>query len=178
MSDTQEKFLTQKVCKKCCTQLNNCYKFIIQAREVYEQYLLTINNLSTQNDTKDFVDIPEPLIEVPIDFITIEKGTVITKNSPIATSSEFTMAIEIKTDPTLLECSPNIDETMTNDKLQVNVIKDEKPESVEENTESKYNGNDKLSTLTKEQEQKYLTTYEKQKYIFSEKFPIRKCRID
>ena len=172
MSDTQEKFLTQKVCKKCCTQLNNSYKFIIQVRDVYEQYLLTINDLSTQNDSIDFGDIPEPLIEVPIDLIPIEKITLITRNSPITA-----MAIEIKTDPTLLQCTPNIDEIMNNHKMQVNEIKDEKPESVEENTEPKYNENDKFSTLTKEHKQKYPAP-EEQKYIFNKKFPIRECRID
>ena len=157
--------------------MNNCYKFITQAREIHEQYLSTINNLPIENDTKDFEDIPEPLIEVPIDLIPIEKSALQTKDSPIATNSVSLIANDIKTEPALLDCIPNSDETMNDDKLQTNDIKEEKPELLVENTDPKLNEKEKVLTLAKDHdEQKDLAddpTYEEERYVFHEKFPIR-----
>ena len=142
-----------------------------------EQYLSTINDLPTENDTKDFEDIPEPLIEVPIDLIPIEKSPLQTKDSPIATNSVSLIANDIKTEPAVLDCTQNSDETMNNDKLQTNDIKEEKPELLEENTEPKSNEKDKVLTLRKDHdEQRDLAddpTYEEERYVFNEKFPTK-----
>ncbi|TMW52055.1 hypothetical protein DOY81_002835 [Sarcophaga bullata] len=163
--DAQEKFLTQKVCQKCSTQLNNCYKFILQARKAYEQHLSTINDLSTENDAKDFGDIPELLREVPLDLIPLKKSLLQMKDSAIEKNSGSIMEIEIKTEPILLECTPDADVLMNEDKLQVKEIKEEKPELLEENSGAKLNEKDKALPLTKQQEQKDLTndpTYEEE----------------
>lgn len=163
MSDAQEKFLTQKVCQKCSAQLNNCYKFIIQSREAYEQHLSTIKDLSKENDTKNFSDISDHLKELPIDLIPENKSRLQRKDGVIAANSGSIMEIEIKTEPILLECTPDTDVLMSEDKLQVNEIKEEKLELVEEIADGKPNQKDKALAFTKKQEQTDLSndrTYE------------------
>ncbi|XP_046805284.1 zinc finger protein 724-like [Lucilia cuprina] len=155
----QEKCLTQKLCQKCSTQLNNCYKFIAQAREVYEQYLQTLDELGELVDEEeikdDFENIPEPLIEVPIDLINVEKSTdLITKESPLATESSPLAADEIKTEPLALECVAKAEEFMNIDNLGKDKdIKEEKPEYIDYNNSNNANNDkkDKRNDLTLEQ---------------------------
>lgn len=128
------------MCQKCSTQLNNCYKFILQAREVYEQYLETLDELGAEEEVKDFENIPEPLIELPIDFNTVEKSPLGTKESPLATAESPLSAGEIKTEPLTVECMPKARELMNVDNLPSdNDIKEEKPEYVDYNSTSSAN---------------------------------------
>lgn len=145
--------------------MNNCYKFIIQSRKAYEQHLSTINDLSKENDTKDLGNISEHLKEVPTDLIPEKKSHLQRNDSAIAAKSESIMEIEIKTELILLECTPDTGVLMNEDRLQINQIKEEKSELVEENRESKPNEKDRSLAFTNKQEQKDLTndpTYEEE----------------
>lgn len=152
MTDVQEKFLTQQVCQKCSTQLNNSYKFITQAREVYKQYLFAVSNLPIES----FEDVPQLLQEVPLDVKTKQRPN----NSVKTTNSESIISIEIKAEPIVLECTPDTDVLMNEDKLQVNEIKEETPDILEGNARA--NEKEKAS---KKMEQKGLhngPTYEEE----------------
>lgn len=69
----------------------------MQARQVYEQYLKAFGDLDEEDETKDFEDIPEPLLEVPIDFVPVEKS-VLTGKASRGSSSPLGVS-EIKSEP-------------------------------------------------------------------------------
>lgn len=94
---------------------------------------------------KDFEDIPEPLIEVPIDLNAVEKSLHISKESPLATDASTLACDKIKTEPLTVECMRNNEQVlMNNDNLTTdNDIKEEKPEYVE------YNGGKAVETEEK-----------------------------
>lgn len=144
--------------------MNNCYKFIVQAREVYKQYLSILNDL--ENDIKNFEDIPEPLIEVPIDFIPAAKSPLPIKESPIATNFESLKVNDIKIEPAPVESTWNADENIIENTLHNNDIKEEKPDVLDDHTETKSSEKGKISTLINYQEQKDLSddpTYEEER---------------
>lgn len=125
--------------------MSNCYKFIVQAREVYEQYLQSLKEIDDndeeeeqedeEEETKNFEDIPEPLLEVPIDLKSVEKSTILTKESPLAAAENALTVNEIKTEPMTVEGTLNVEESMQNNNLTSdNDIKEEKPEYIDYNT--------------------------------------------
>ncbi|KAM7364205.1 uncharacterized protein ACRADG_000794 [Cochliomyia hominivorax] len=150
VSSNHEKSLTQKLCQKCSTQLSNCYKFIVQAREVYEQYLKSLqqHDIEDENEIKDFDNIPEPLIEVPIDLNSVDKDTISTKESPLATVENHLAEDEIKTEPVTAECVSKSDELMPVASI-TNEIKEEQPEYGD--YEKKVEKNEKSSSLNIEE---------------------------
>lgn len=139
VSNSHEKSLTQKLCHKCSTQLSNSYKFVVQARKVYEQYIQSLKEMDDDGDNdevehndeeenKDFEDIPEPLLEVPIDL----HNTILTKESPLAAVESPLVVNEIKTEPMTVEYTTNEDDSRQNDNLTIdNDIKEEKPEYID-----------------------------------------------